>query len=154
MSKTLNRGSGGRIKTVQVRKEHEGFEKISKRSKRGLKLILASKYYHAVALLSGQPFIAIWSRMTSNSTMMTEMLLLLFRLLRVSLLSLRFLASFLSYLGGAPKIDLPLSMFSLVKSVLTSLFSISTLLLGGTKTVVLVEAILEEEKPYPKPVRS
>ena len=57
-------------------------------------------------------------------------------------------------LGGAPKIDLPLSKFSLAKSVLTLLFSISTLLLGGTKTVVLVKAILEEEKPYPKPVRS
>ena len=42
-------------------------------------------------------------------------------------------------------------MFSLAKSVLTSLFSISTLLLGGTKAVVLVEAILEEEIPYPKP---
>ena len=51
-------------------------------------------------------------------------------------------------------IDLPLSMFSLAKSVLISLFSISTLLLGGKKIVVLVEAILEEEKPYPKPVRS
>ena len=44
---------GGRIKTVQVQKEHEGFEKISKGSKRGLKLILASRCYHAVALLSG-----------------------------------------------------------------------------------------------------
>ena len=38
-------------------------------------------------------------------------------------------------------------------SVLTSLFSISILLLGGTKTVVLVETILEEEKPYPKPIQ-
>ena len=96
--------------------------------------------------------------MTGNSTMMTEMLLLLLRLLRVSLLrelaflALGFLVSFLSCLGGAPKIDLPLSMLSLAKSVLTSLFSISTLLLGGTKTVVLVEAALEEEKPYPKPI--
>ena len=45
-------------------------------------------------------------------------------------------------------------MFSLAKSVLSLLFSISTLLLGGPKTVVLVEAILEEEKPYPKPGRS
>ena len=45
-------------------------------------------------------------------------------------------------------------MFSLAKSVLTSLFLISTLLLEGTKTVVLVEAILEEEKPYPKLVQS
>ena len=50
--------------------------------------------------------------------------------------------------------DLPLSKFSLAKSVLTLLFSISTLLLEGTKTVALVEAMLEEEKSYPKPVRS
>ena len=63
-----------------------------------------------------------------------------------------FLASFLSCLGGAPKMDLHLSKFSLAKSVLTSLFLISTLLLGGTKIVVLVEAVLEEEKPYLKPV--
>ena len=42
-------------------------------------------------------------------------------------------------------------MFSLTKSVLTSLFSISTLLLGGTKLVVLVETILEDERPYSKP---
>ena len=45
-------------------------------------------------------------------------------------------------------------MFSLIKSVLTSLFAISTLLLGGTKTVVLVEVVLEEEKSYPKPIQS
>ena len=45
-------------------------------------------------------------------------------------------------------------MFSLAKSILTSLFSISTLLLRGTKTVVLVEAVLEEEKPYSRPVQS
>ena len=59
-----------------------------------------------------------------------------------------------SCLGSAPKIDLPLSKFSLAKLVLTSLFSISTLLVGGTKTVVLEEAVLKEERPYPKPVRS
>ena len=64
-------------------------------------------------------------------------------------LALGFLISFLSCLGGAPKIDLPLSKFSLAKSVLTSLFSISTLLVGGTKIVILVEAIFEEERPYP-----
>ena len=92
--------------------------------------------------------------MTGNSTIMIEMLLLLFRLLRVSLLSPRFLNFLLSYLGSAPKIDLPLLKFSLAKPVLTSLLSISTLLVGGTKTVVLVKAILDEEKPYPKPVRS
>ena len=44
-------------------------------------------------------------------------------------------------------------MFSLAKSVLTLLFSISTLLLGGTKTVALIEAILGEEKLYFKSVR-
>ena len=43
-------------------------------------------------------------------------------------------------------------MFSLANSFLTSLFSVSILLARGTKTVVLVEAILGEEKSYPKPV--
>ena len=51
-------------------------------------------------------------------------------------------------------IDLPLSKFSLTNLVLISLFSILTLLTGGRKTVVLEEAVLEEERPYPKPVRS
>ena len=55
--------------------------------------------------------------------MMTEMLLPLFRLLRVSLFSQRVLNFLL-------------------------------ILLGGTKTVVLVEAILEEERSYPKLVQS
>ena len=87
--KLLNRRWGGRIK-----------KKISKGSKRGLKLILASRCYHAVALLSGKPLIAIWSSMTGNSTMMTEMLLLLFRLLRVSLLSPRVFNIFLLKLKG------------------------------------------------------
>ena len=50
--KSLNQWWGGRIETVQVRKEHEGFEKISKRSKRGLKLILVPRCYHVVALLN------------------------------------------------------------------------------------------------------
>ena len=44
---------GGRIETVQVRKEYEGYEKISKRSKRGWKMILISRRDHAIALLSG-----------------------------------------------------------------------------------------------------
>ena len=92
--------------------------------------------------------------MTGNTTMMTEMLFLLFRLLRVSLLSLRILASFLSSLGGSPKIDLPLSKFSLTRLILTLVFSISVLLAGGTKTVVLVKAVLKEEIPYLKPIRS
>ena len=83
---------------------------------------------------------------------MTEMLLFLFWLLRVSLLSTGFLLSFLSSLRGAPKIDFPLSMFSLANSFLTSLFLVSTLLVGGPKTVVLVEVILGEEKSYPKSV--
>ena len=86
--------------------------------------------------------------------MMIEMLLLLFWLLRVSLFSPRVFNIFLLKLRGAPKIDLPLSKFSLANSVLISLFSILTLLAGGTKTVVLVEAILEEERSYPKLVQS
>ena len=82
------------------------------------------------------------------------MLLLLFGLLSISLLSLRFLISFLASLGGASKINLPLSMFSLTKIVLTSVFSDSTLLARETKIVVLKEAILGEEKSYPKPIQS
>ena len=66
-------------------------------------------------------------------------------------LALGFLVSFLSSLGGSPMIDLPSSMFSLANSFLTTLFSVSILLAGGTK---LVEAILGEEKLYPKPVPS
>ena len=69
-------------------------------------------------------------------------------------LALGFLISFLSSKGGAPKINLPLSMFSLANSFLTLLFSVSILSAGGTKTVVLAEAILGEEKSYPKLVRS
>ena len=60
--------------------------------------------------------------MSNCSTVMAEMLLLLFKLLSIALLSLRVLVSFLSSLRGAPKIDLPLSIFSLAKAVLTSLF--------------------------------
>ena len=69
--------------------------------------------------------------MTGYSIVMTEMLLLLFRLLRVFLLSLE---------------------FSLAKAVLTLVFSVSTFLLKGTKTIVLAKAILKEEKSYPKPI--
>ena len=65
-------------------------------------------------------------------------------------LALEFFISFLSRLGGAPKIDLLLSMFSLANTFCTSLFPNSTLLLGGTKIVVLAEVILGEEKSYPK----
>ena len=86
--------------------------------------------------------------MTGSTTMMTKMLLLLFRFLRGNLLALGFLISFLSSLGDAPKIDLPLFKFSLAKPILTSVFSISVLLAGGTKTVVLVEAVLKEQRPY------
>ena len=50
--------------------------------------------------------------------------------------------------------DLPISTFSLANSFLTSLFLVSPLLAGGTKIVVLVEAILGEEKSYPKPFQS
>ena len=70
------------------------------------------------------------------------------------LLALGFLISFLLSLGGAPKIDLPLSMFSLANTVLTLLLPDSTLLVGEKKTVVLVEPILEKEKSYPKPIQS
>ena len=52
-SKPLIRRCGGRVKTIQVQKEHKAFVKISKRSKRGWKLILVSRHNHAVALLSG-----------------------------------------------------------------------------------------------------
>ena len=45
-------------------------------------------------------------------------------------------------------------MFSLANSFLTLLFSASILLAEGTNIVALVEAILEEEKPYPKLVQS
>ena len=100
LSKPLNWRLGERIKTIQVRKKHKGSEKISKGSKRGLKPILASRCYHAVALLSGKSLIAIWLSMTDNSTMMTEMLLLLFRLLRVSVLSPRVLNFLLILLRG------------------------------------------------------
>ena len=67
---------------------------------------------------------------------------------------LGFLVSFFSSLRDAPKIDLPLSMFSLAISVLVSLFLELTLLAGETNIVVLEEAILGEEKSYPKPVLS
>ena len=45
-------------------------------------------------------------------------------------------------------------MFSLANSFLITLFSVSILSIGETKTVVLVEAILGKEKSYPKSVRS
>ena len=92
--------------------------------------------------------------MSSCAIVMTEMLLFLFGLLSISLLSPRFLISFLSSLGGSPKIDLPLSIFSLANSFLTSLFSISILSEGKIKTVVLAEAILGEKKSYPKLIQS
>ena len=52
-SKPLIRRWGGRVETVQVQKEHEGFKKISKRSKGGWKLILVCRWDHAVTLFSG-----------------------------------------------------------------------------------------------------
>ena len=72
----------------------------------------------------------------------------------LTFLVLGFLVSFFSFLGGAPRIGLPLSTFSLAISVLYSLFSKLTLLVGETKTVVLEKAILGEEKSYPKLVLS
>ena len=78
----------------------------------------------------------------------------LLRLLKVSLLNPRVFNLFLIKFRGAPKIDLPLFTFSLANSFLTSLFSVSTLLAGGTKIVVLAEAVLGEEKSYLKSVQS
>ena len=63
-----------------------------------------------------------------------------------SLFVLDFLASFFSTLGGAPRIDLPLSKFSLANYFLASSFLELTLLVGETKIVVLDKAILGEEK--------
>ena len=83
--------------------------------------------------------------MSSNSIMMIEMLFLLFRLLIIALLSPRVFNLFLIKFRGALKIDLVLSMFLLAKTVFTSLFSNSTLLVGETNTIVLEEVILEEE---------
>ena len=71
-----------------------------------------------------------------------------------SFLVLEFLVSFFSTLGDAPRIDLPLSMFSLTVSVLDSLFSELTLSAGEINTVVLEKAILGEEKSYSNPVFS
>ena len=80
---------------------------------------------------------------------MIEMRLLRLRLFVVYFLRPRVSSLFLFNLRGAPKIDLPLSKFSLAISVLNSLFSELTLSVGETNKVVLKEAILEEEKPYP-----
>ena len=59
-----------------------------------------------------------------------------------------------SHLGGAPRIDFPLSKFSLAILVLNSLSSELTLSTSETNTVVLDEAILGEEKSYSKLVLS
>jgi len=69
-------------------------------------------------------------------------------------LVLGFLVSFFSTLRGASRIDFPLSKFSLAISVLVSSFLELTLLASEINTVVLDEAILGEEKSYPKPVLS
>ena len=45
-------------------------------------------------------------------------------------------------------------MFSLTNTFFISLFLDLTLLVGETKTIVLVEAILGEQKLYPKTVQS
>ena len=74
--------------------------------------------------------------------------------LLLTFLVLGFLVSFFSTLRGVPKIDLPLSKFSLAISVLNSLFSELTLSAGETNTIALEEVILGEEKSYPKPILS
>ena len=63
LSEPLIRRGGGRVKIVQVQKEHEGLKKISKRSKRGWKLILIFGREHTIALLSGKSLVAIWMSM-------------------------------------------------------------------------------------------
>ena len=45
-------------------------------------------------------------------------------------------------------------MFPLAKLVLTLLFLVSTLLLGETKAIALVEVMLGKGKSYPKSVQS
>ena len=85
---------------------------------------------------------------------MTKMRLLRLRLFVVNLLSPRVSSLFLLNLRSAPRIDLPLSTLSLAISVLISSFLELILLAGETNTVVLKEAILEEEKSYPKSVLS
>ena len=92
--------------------------------------------------------------MTGNSIMMTEMLLLLFRLLRVRLLSVRVFNIFLILFKGCS-----LNRFTSVY-VITSYINFDIIVLSFNikqkekKTVKLVEAILGKEKSYPKPVRS
>ena len=70
----------------------------------------------------------------------------------VSLLSPRVSSLFLFNFRDALRIDLSLSNFSLAISVLISSFLELTLLVGETNTIVLEEAILGEEKSYPKPI--
>ena len=86
--------------------------------------------------------------------MITELQLLLLRLFVVFLLCPRISNLFLFNLRGTPRIDLLLSKFSLVFSVLASSFLELTLSAGETNTIVLDKAILGEEKSYPKPVLS
>ena len=85
---------------------------------------------------------------------MTKMWLLLLRLFIIVFLSPRVPSLFLFNFRGAPRIDFPLSKFSLAISVLASLFSASLSLAGETKTILLKEAILGEENSYPKLVLS
>ena len=70
----------------------------------------------------------------------------------VSLLSPRVSSLFLFNFRDALRIDLSLSNFSLAILVLISSFLELTLLVGETNTIVLEEAILGEEKSYPKPI--
>ena len=75
--------------------------------------------------------------------------------LLLTFLVLGFLVSFFSTLRGAPRIDLPLSMFSLASSILVSTFSEISSLADETNTVLLEEAILGDiENSYPNPILS
>ena len=102
-SKPLNRRWRGRIKPIQVRKEHEGFEKITKGSERGLKLILVPRCYQVVALLSGKPLVAIWSSMIGSSQWWQRCCFFCLGFWDLAFLALGFLTFFFSSLGGAPK---------------------------------------------------
>ena len=95
------------------------------------------------------------------STVMTEMRLLWLRLL-VGGMMIFLLNPFLPTLGGAPKMDFPLSLLSsltfLVLISVTSLLSELSLLVRGTKITLFksLEEVLQEEREwsYSRPILS
>ena len=70
-----------RIKPIKICQEQHNLQKFPKRSQRVLKLILASKRWHTIALLSSKPLIAIWTSVSWCSIMMTKVRFLWLRLL-------------------------------------------------------------------------